>query len=73
MAEFVLLSPPAHRLRFLQTAAAARIVGKPDILRAAGNGDIELVRDHLIADPASVNMSNGFLYDTRRYLRFRSF
>lgn len=60
-------------LAFLQIAAAARIVGKRDILDAAGEGDIVLVRDHLIADPASVNMSNGFLYDTRRHMRFRSF
>jgi hypothetical protein len=36
-------------------AAAARIVGKPDIFEAAGLGDVDLVRDHILADPDCVN------------------
>jgi hypothetical protein len=35
-------------------AAAARIVGKDDILKAAKDGNLELVQDHVAADPASV-------------------
>ncbi len=38
----------------LQAAAAARIVGKDNILKAAEDGNLELVRDHVAADRASV-------------------
>ena len=38
-------------LVLLQDAAVARIVGKHDILTAADKGDVERVRDHVIADP----------------------
>jgi hypothetical protein len=36
-------------------AAAARIVGKPDILEAARDGNVALVKDHILADPVCVN------------------
>jgi hypothetical protein len=38
-----------------QAAAAARIVGQPDILAAARNGNLSLVKDHVLADETSVN------------------
>jgi hypothetical protein len=41
-----------------QAAAAARIAGKPDIIRAARNGDISLVGDHITADPSSVHQKD---------------
>jgi hypothetical protein len=37
------------------SAAAIRIAGKPNIYNAASDGDFELVRNHVIADPACVN------------------
>jgi hypothetical protein len=40
-------------------AAAAQIVGKPDILDAANRGDVALVKDHLTANPACVNKRSG--------------
>ena len=54
----------------LQAAAAARVAGKPSIIGAAKSGDIELVRDHVIADPARVH-AQGFLdeYDARPRMR----
>ena len=45
-------------LVILQAGALARISGKDDILTAAENGDMELVRDHVIADPACVHKTN---------------
>ena len=39
----------------LQDAALARIAGEGDIVTAAENGDIERVRDLVIADPACVH------------------
>ena len=36
-------------------AATDRIVGKPDIHTAAEYGDVALVKDHILADPACVN------------------
>ena len=54
-----LLTPP----RILQAAAAARIVGKPGILKAAENGDVALVRDHIVADPACVHLKDQWEYD----------
>ena len=58
-------SPSAHSPRILQAAAAARIVGKPGIHTAAENGDVALVRDHIIADPACVQLKdpNHYGYD----------
>ena len=43
------------QLLFLQAAAAARIADGLDITSAAEDGDVERVRDHLFADPASVH------------------
>ncbi len=43
---------PTHAYR--QAAAAARIVGKPDVFDAAKSGDIELVKDHVVADEGCV-------------------
>jgi hypothetical protein len=45
-------------LRFtiiLQVSAAARIVGKDDIFESAKDGNLELVQDHVAADPESVH------------------
>jgi hypothetical protein len=44
---------------YLQAAAAARIVGKPDVIDAAGGGDIELVKDHVMADAGCVLKAGG--------------
>ena len=46
--------------RTLQAAAAARIFGKPGILRAAESGDAALVQDHVLADAASVNKRDAW-------------
>ena len=48
--------PPllTHPFRVSQAAAAARIVGKADVFTAAQNGDIELVKDHVVADAGCV-------------------
>jgi hypothetical protein len=49
--------PLTPLLRFaivLQAAAAARIAGKDDIFKAAKGGDLELVQDHVAANPTSV-------------------
>jgi hypothetical protein len=45
----------AEELMPITAAAAARIAGKPDIINAAGSGDVKLVEDHCIADPACVH------------------
>jgi hypothetical protein len=37
-----------------QAAAAARIEGKDDVITAAKNGNIELVKDHVVADASCV-------------------
>ena len=42
-----------------QAAAAARIVGQPDIITAAGNGNLSLVEDHVLADESSVNKKDS--------------
>jgi hypothetical protein len=42
-------------LVLLQDAAVARIAGEGDIVTAAENGDVERVRDLVIADPACVH------------------
>jgi hypothetical protein len=44
--------------RVLQAAAAARIVGKPDVIEAAERGDFELVKDHVVADAGCVHKTN---------------
>ena len=43
---------PTHAYR--QAAAAARIVGKDDVIDAARSGNIELVKDHVMADAGCV-------------------
>ena len=72
-----ILHPPfASRLdsptRVPQAAAAARIVGKPDIFDAARTGDIELVLDHLTAVPAKANEKTA-KYDLYVFKFSRSF
>ncbi len=49
------LTPLLRVTIVLQAAAAARIAGKDEILKAAKDGDLQLVRDHVAADPASVH------------------
>ncbi len=50
---------PCHsHVPFLQAAAAARIADRSDIISAAEEGDVQRVRDHLLADPASVHVTN---------------
>jgi hypothetical protein len=46
-----------------QAAAAARIVGQPDIITAVGTGNLSLVKDHVLADETSVNKKDS-LYIT---------
>jgi hypothetical protein len=46
--------PPPHCFRIPQAAAAARIAGKPDVINAAEMGNIELVKDHVVADAGCV-------------------
>jgi hypothetical protein len=49
---------PRHR----QAAAAARIVGKPDVIEAAKSGNTELVKDHVVADAGCVHKAdNGYV------------
>ena len=46
-----------------ETAAAiARLEGKPTIFQAVEDGDIDLVRDHLIADSSCVNHGDQYTY-----------
>jgi hypothetical protein len=40
-------------------AAAARLAGKPGIFDAASSGDVKLVEDHCIVDPACVHQPDG--------------
>ena len=42
-----------------QAAAAARIIGRPDIFAAAESGDVALVEDHATADAASVGFRDA--------------
>ncbi len=42
-----------------QAAAAARIIGRPDIFAAAESGDVALVEDHATADAASVGLRDA--------------
>jgi hypothetical protein len=51
-----------HSFRISQ-AAAARIVGKPDVVQAAQSGNLELVKDHVSADAGCVHKTNGWKYD----------
>jgi hypothetical protein len=51
--------PPSSLLRISQAAAAARIAGKPDVINAAVDGNIELVKDHVVADAGCVQKA-GF-------------
>jgi hypothetical protein len=46
---------PRHR----QAAAAARIAGKPDVIEAAKSGNIELVKDHVVADAGCVHKADS--------------
>jgi hypothetical protein len=48
-------------LPFVQSAAAARILDKPDIIEAAKSGNIGLVRDHVIVDPLSIHKQSHSL------------
>jgi hypothetical protein len=43
---------------YCQAAAAARIVGKPDVSEVAESGDLELVKDHVWADAGRVHNAN---------------
>ena len=45
-------------LVLLQDAAVARIAGEHDVVTAAEIGDVERVRDLVIADPACVNKTS---------------
>jgi hypothetical protein len=47
-----------------QAAAAARIAGKDDVIEAAKSGDIELVKDHVVAGAGCVLKAN------KRYVCF---
>ena len=49
--------------RHRQAAAAARIVGKPNVFDAARSGDIELVKDHFVADAGCVLKATNSRYD----------
>jgi hypothetical protein len=42
----------------LQAAAASRIVGKRGVIQAAENGDVALVCDHIVVDPACVRLKD---------------
>ena len=64
-----LLTPLLRVTIVLQAAAAARIAGRGDIFKAAKDGDLELVRDHVAADPASVHKRDKE-YDSHPYTRF---
>ncbi len=46
------------RSLLVQAAAAARISGKDDILKASEKGNVELVKDHLTVDAACVHKKN---------------
>ena len=54
---------PAHSPRIPQAAAAARVAGKGDVLKAARIGDTSLVGDHFLADAECVNRKDSWLYD----------
>jgi hypothetical protein len=45
--------------RISQAAAAARIVGKDDVIDAAEMGDFELVKDHVLADAGCVHKTDS--------------
>ena len=45
----------------LQAAAAARIAGKDNIWDAAANGDLALVKDHLVLQPALLDQGDSFV------------
>jgi hypothetical protein len=51
---------PTHAYR---QAAAARIVGKADVIEAAKSGNIELVKDHFVADAGCVFKADSEYYD----------
>jgi hypothetical protein len=42
-----------------KAAAAARIVGKPDVIHAAKSGNLQLVKDHVVVDAGCVHMADG--------------
>ncbi len=52
-------------LVLLQDAAVARIAGEHDVVAAVENGDVERVRDHVIADPACVHETYSLWCDAR--------
>ena len=56
-------APPTLRRNsrvFPQAAAAARIAGKTDIWDAAEKGDLALVKDHLVLQPALLDQADSF-------------
>jgi hypothetical protein len=44
--------------RISQAAAAARIVGKDDVIKAAKDLNVELVKDHVVADAGCVHQTD---------------
>ena len=46
----VTISPP-YDSRMLQASAAARLAGRPDVFDAVESGDLDLVFDHIVAEP----------------------
>jgi hypothetical protein len=44
---------------FFEAAATARIVGKGNIFKAVENGSLDLVKDHIIADPSCIHKKNA--------------
>ena len=48
---------PTHAYR--QAAAASRIVGKDNVIEAAKSGNLELVKDHILADAGCVHKTDG--------------
>ena len=48
---------------FSQSAAAARIAGKDHIWDAAANGDLALVKDHLVLQPALLDQGDSWGFD----------
>ena len=53
------LSAECQARMYRQAAAAARIVGKANVFTAAMNGDIELVKDHVMANASCVLQANS--------------
>ncbi len=65
---FAFQTPLLHVTIALQAASAARIAGKGDIFKAAKDGDLKMVRDHVAANLASVHKRDQG-YDSHAYTR----